>query len=50
MDDEVDHDNPKYQSIAVRVNDEDMRLDNQEFNNSFYKKNIQSKMKDLINY
>ena len=50
LDDEVDHDNPKYQSIAVRVNDEDMRLDNQEFNNSFYKKNIQSKMKDLINY
>lgn len=50
LDDEIDYDNPQYQSIAVRVNDEDMQLDDQEFNNLFYKKNVPSKFKTLSDY
>lgn len=50
LNDEIDHDDPQYQSLAIRINNEDMQFNDQEFTTAFYKKNIPSKMKDLINY
>lgn len=48
--DELDYDNQNYSSIAIRVNEEDYLLDDNSFTHAYYKKNLNSKSKTLINY
>ena len=48
--DELDYDNPQYSSIAIRISEEDYLLDDTSFTHAFYKKNLDSKSKTLINY
>lgn len=48
--DELDYDNQNYSSIAIRVNEEDYLLDETSFTHAYYKKNLNSKSKTLINY
>ena len=48
--DELDYDNPQYSSIAIRISEEDYLLDDTSFTHAFYKKNLESKSKTLINY
>lgn len=50
LNDEVDYDSPQYSSIAIRMNDEDFLLDDEAFNNAFYKKHLNSKSKKLLEY
>lgn len=48
--DEVDYDSPQYSSIAVRIKEEDYLLSDEDFQNSFYKKNLKSESKKLLEY
>ena len=47
---EMDYDSPQYSSIAIRISEEDYLLDDDAFVNAYYKKNLNSKSKKLINY
>ncbi len=48
--DELDYDSPQYSSIAIRISEEDFLLDDTSFTHAYYKKNLNSKSKKLINY
>lgn len=48
--DELDYDNPQYSSIAIRISEEDFLLDETSFTHAYYKKNLKSKSKELLNY
>ncbi len=50
LNDEFDYNSPKWSAIAVRVNEEDYNLNDEEFEHSFYRKNIKTASNDFWNY
>ncbi len=50
LNDEMDYDDPQYSSISIRINEEDFLLDDEEFSNAYYKKDVTGKSKKLLNY
>lgn len=50
LNDEMDYDSPQYNSIAIRISEEDRLLDDEAFTHAYYKKGLKSKSKNLLGY